>query len=242
MIILISLATFVSTLLGGLFALKFRDKLHLVLGFSAGAVIAVAFFDLIPEAIELGKVFYDEHTILIFVAIGFFLYLVLDRLVFLHTHGHEEEVQENSHTHRGILGAGSLSIHSFMDGMAIGLAFQVSAVIGVVVAVAVLAHDFSDGINTVSVILKNKGAGKNAFYWLIVDAVAPVAGAVSTLFFSVPQSILAIILALFSGFFLYIGASDLVPESHHAHPKFLTTAMTVIGALVLFVVVRLAHI
>jgi ZIP family zinc transporter len=116
----------------------------------------------------------------------------------------------------------------------------VSLEVGAVVTVAVLAHDFSDGINTVNVILKNKGDKKSAYKWLLMDAVAPVLGAASTLFFSLPTEILAVILAVFAGFFLYIGASDLIPESHHGHPKLLTTAMTVLGMAVLFVVIRLA--
>jgi ZIP family zinc transporter len=282
MIILIAFATFVSTLTGGLVALKLKDKLHLILGFSAGAVIAVAFFDLMPEAISLGSKYYSGATILSIVALGFLVYLVLDRVIFLHSHvnqqihawpiqqviqqnhawlrawpddhdnvhtyGHENHSQEETATaheskqiQRGILGAGSLSIHSFLDGVAIGLAFQVSAAIGAIVAIAVLVHDFSDGINTVNLILKNKGEGARAFRWLIVDAIAPVVGVASTLFFTLPESALAIILAIFSGFFLYIGASDLIPESHHGHPKFLTTAMTILGAGILYLAIHVTN-
>ncbi len=248
MVILIALAAFVATLCGGLMALRFKDKLHLILGFSAGAVIGVAFFDLLPESINLGSKFYDIGTLTSITAIGFLVYLLLDRLVFLHAHAHShdhgdhsEEV-EGKQISRGILGAGSLSIHSFLDGVAIGLAFQVSAAIGAIVAVAVLVHDFSDGINTVNLILKNRGEGKFAFKWLIVDALAPVVGAASTLFFSLPEKSLSVVLAIFAGFFLYIGASDLIPESHHAHPKFLTTAMTILGAAVLFTAVHFANI
>ena len=249
MIILISIATFVATLIGGLFALKFKDKLHLILGFSAGAVIGVAFFDLMPESISLGSKFYELGTITSITAFGFLVYLLLDRTIFFHnhedhdSHGHENlemHVEKSDHKKRGILGAGSLSIHSFLDGVAIGLAFQVSAAIGIIVAVAVLVHDFSDGINTVSLILKNHGRSKNAFKWLIVDAIAPVLGAASTLFFSLPEQVLSIVLALFAGFFLYIGASDLVPESHHSHPTFQTTIMTILGALVLYVAIHFA--
>ena len=130
MVILIAFATFISTLLGGLFALRFKDKLHLVLGFSAGAVISVAFFDLLPEAIMLGGQYYDPATILQFTAVGFMVYLILDRLVFYHAHHGDDErehVAHKPHTSRGMLGAGSLALHSFLDGVAIGLAFQVSS-------------------------------------------------------------------------------------------------------------------
>ena len=246
MIIWISIATLVSTFLGGMFALRFKDKLHLILGFSAGAIIGVAFFDLLPEAIELGSKNYNVSYITSIMALGFIVYTILDRFIFFHSHNQDEhELDEQAEKHinkRGILGAGSLSVHSFLDGAAIGLAFQVSAAVGVIVAVAVLVHDFSDGINTINLVLKNSGTRAQAFKWLLVDAIAPVLGVLSTLFFSVPESALGIILAIFSGFFLYIGASDLLPESHHSHPTAWTTFTTVLGIAVLYGAIRFAGI
>lgn len=237
MIIFISIATFLATLCGGLFALHLKDRRHLVLGFSAGAIIGVAFFDLMPEAITLAGGAYGAKFIPTVIAMGFVSYLILDRFILLHGHGSEE-----GNVHRGIFGAGSLSLHSFLDGVAVGLAFQVSSAVGAIVAVAVLAHDFSDGINTVNLILKNQGTRRDASRWLFVDALAPVIGIVATLFFTLPKETLGIFLALFAGFFLYIGASDLLPESHHAHPVWFTTAMTLFGVGVLFLVVRFASI
>lgn len=245
-VFLISLATFVATLIGGLFALRFRDKLHLILGFSAGAVAGVALFDLLPEAIELGTKYHTAATISLFIALGFFGYLVLDRLILLHTHDDEQLGSPTSPwksdfqvASRGSFGALTLATHSFLDGIAIGIGFQVSPAIGVVVTAAVLTHDFSDGINTVNFVLKNGGSWKNAFRWLLVDAVAPVLGAISTLFFYIPETMLSLILAIFVGTFLYLSASDLIPESHHRHPRALTTVMTLLGALVLYTIVHL---
>ncbi len=235
-IFLVAAAAFGATLLGGLFALRFKDKLHLILGFSAGAVIGVAFFDLLPEAIELGSSYFDISTITSIVALAFVIYLFLDRVVLLHAHTDEE-----SHGHRGMLGAGSLSFHSFLDGVGIGFAFQVSPAVGAIVAAAVLTHDFSDGINTVNMILKSSGSQRDAFRWLILDAAAPVLGIISTFFFVVPEYALGIILASFCGFFLYIGASDLLPESHHRHPTLWTSCATALGIAVLYVAVSLAH-
>ena len=234
MIVIITIATFLATLLGGLFALRLKDRLHLILGFSAGAVIGVAFFDLIPEAVILGGTTYDPSFITTIMAVGFVFYLLLDRLFLMH--GHDEHC---AHEGRGRVGAGSLSLHSFLDGVGIGLAFQVSPTVGAIVAVAVLTHDFSDGINTVGFILKNGGDRKKALKWLLVDAIAPVLGVLSTLFFSVQDTTLALLLALFAGFFLYIGASDLLPESHHAHPVKWTTFATVLGIGVMYSVIRL---
>lgn len=237
----IGFAAFFATLLGGLFALRFRDRLHLILGFSAGAVIGVAFFDLLPEALNLGTKIYPINIVTSIVAAGFIAYLILDRFVFLHTHLQEDEEEADKHHHGGELGAGSLSLHSFLDGVAVGLAFQVSSAVGAIVAVAVLVHDFSDGINTVSLILKGGADRQKALSWLVVDALAPVLGVISTLFFALPEAFLGLILAVFTGFFLYIGASDLLPESHHKHPTAWTTMATVLGIAVLFIAIKLAN-
>ncbi|MEK7553735.1 MAG: ZIP family metal transporter, partial [Patescibacteria group bacterium] len=145
----------------------------------------------------------------------------------------------NTSNNRGAFGALTLSAHSFFDGMAIGVGFQVSTVVGIVVAVAVLTHDFSDGINTVNLVLKNGGSWKQAFRWLLVDAAAPLLGAASTLLFTIPESAIGLVLAIFVGTFIYLSASDLIPESHHRHPRALTTVMTLIGAFVIYMVVRL---
>ena len=247
MIILISIAAFCATLLGGLFALHLKDRLHLVLGFSAGAVLGVAFFDLLPEALTLIGNAFEPGVVFTIVAVGFVLYLLLDRVFLFHSHGevvaHTDECTEPEHVHhvrRGILGAGSLAVHSFLDGLAIGLAFKVSSAVGVVVAFAVLAHDFSDGINTVSLILRNKGNRALALRLLFIDALAPVVGVVTAYFLAIKEQDLGLLLALFAGFFLYIGASDLLPESHHAHPVKWTTFATVLGMGTLYAVINLA--
>ncbi len=229
----IALGACLATTVGGLLAIGLRGRLHLVLGYSAGAVIAVAFFDLLPELLEVGRPFFDPRLLLAVTACGFFAYMLLDRLMTLHGHGEEGDLIT-----RGWLGAGSLSTHSFLDGFAIGVAFQASRATGVVVAVAVLVHDFSDGLNTVNVVLKNGGSRGTALRWLAADAIAPVAGAAVSLLVTFPASALAQILAVFAGFFLYIGASDLLPESHHAHPRFFTTFATLLGAATLYVVTR----
>jgi zinc transporter ZupT len=226
LLLIIAMAAFCATFAGGMFALRLHDKLHLVLGFSAGAVIAVAFFDLLPEAIALGTPHHSITTLLACSGLGFLCYLVLDRIEWLRV--------------KSGAGAGSLSAHSLLDGVAIGLAFHASGPAGIVVTVAVLIHDFSDGINTSSLILKSSGNRGRALRWLWADALAPGLGIASTLLFTMSPGELGILLALFSGFFLYIGASDLIPESFHAHPKFLTTFMTLLGAAVLYLAIAFA--
>ena len=140
---------------------------------------------------------------------------------------------------RGTLGAARLSLHSLLDGVAIGLGFQVSPTVGIVVAIAVLAHDFSDGINTVNVIVRHGGDFRRALRWLLLDAIAPVIGVLATPSSPLPES-LGLVLSLFCGFFLYIGASDLLPESHHAHPRVLTGLMNIMGAAVIWLAIHFA--
>ena len=237
MIFLIGFAAIISTSLGGLFTIRFRDKLHLILGFSAGAVLAVALFDLLPEAISLAGKIHGISFITLFTAIGFSAFMILDRIFSIHQH---DEMECDKSSHRGKLSAAALCFHSFLDGLGIGFAFKVSPAIGWIIATAVLVHDFSDGVNTVNIILKNHGGRMLALKVLMIDAIAPMIGIIATFFFVVSEPILGLILAIFAGLFLYIGASDLIPESHHNHPGFGTTAMTILGIATLYIVIRLA--
>ena len=230
LLLLIAGAAFCATLAGGLLALRLKDKLHLVLGFSAGAVIGVAFFNLLPEALEVGQKYDSPGTLLAWACFGFLLYLILDRAILYRAQAPQHEDHEISRNpQHGSLGAASLSAHSLLDGIAIGLAYQTSPATGAIVTIGVLTHDFSDGINTMNLVLKDGGSRQQGLRWLMIDALAPGTGIISTMFFTLPERFFGIALAIFYGFFLYIGASDFIPESHHAHPKFLTTIMTLLG-------------
>jgi zinc transporter ZupT len=248
LLLTLAIAAFCMTYAGGLLALKLAARMHWVLGFSAGAVVAVAFFDLLPEALELGARTFGVTRIFACAAAGFLVYLLFDRVMLSRGQRFRDQftagqpgAREAAHG-RATLFAGSLSLHSFLDGIAIGLAFQASTAVGAVVAIAVLTHDFSDGINTMNVVLRNDSNRRRALQWLLADAIAPGLGIFSTLFFRVQGDVLGIILALFSGFFLYIGASDLIPESHRAFPRALTTLMTLLGIAVLYAAVTLAQV
>jgi zinc transporter ZupT len=231
-LLLIGIAAGVATLIGGSLALRFKDKIHLILGFSAGAVIGVAMFDLLPEALQIGQSFHTVSTITTVVVIGFIAYMMLDRILLIAT--------SKDGGHRGHVGAGSLTVHSLLDGLGIGLAFQVSPALGAVVAIAVLVHDFSDGINTVNLSLFGTGKNHVARGWLIADALAPLVGIYLASFLRVPESILSLVIALFAGFFLYIGASELLPDSHHRYPRLWTSVMTVLGVVVIWAAIHFA--
>jgi ZIP family zinc transporter len=231
-VLLLALATSVSTMGGGLLAIALRDRLPLVLGFSAGAVIGVAFFDLLPESLAAGAAFHHRRDLLSLAALGFFIYALLDRLVAPHGEGKVASA-------RGPVGAAIFSTHSLLDGYVLGVAFQAGHEIGIVVAAAILAHDFADGLNTVNVVLKNGGSRGHALRWLAVDSIAPLIGAGLSLAFAPPANLVGPLLAAFGGFFLYIGASDLLPDAYRARPRIDTTLAAVAGAGLLYLVTRL---
>lgn len=230
-----------STFLGGLFGLRhFRDRRHLILGFTAGVLLAVVAFDIFPEIIE--QVFqYQINPLypMIALVIGFLIFHILEKWVLMH-HAHESDYSLHTHPVVGTLSALALSAHSFLDGVGIGLGFQVSSVTGILVAIAVIAHDFSDGLNTVSLMLMHKNTGKKALVMLFLDAIAPVLGGLSTLLFSLPSSYLVIYLGFFAGFLLYIGASDILPEAHSKDSSVSTILSTVFGVVFIYIVSLIA--
>jgi ZIP family zinc transporter len=231
LLVVLGLAAGLATFAGGVLALRLADRVNLILGLSAGAVVGVALLDLLPEALKLGPPARMPMTTTL-VALGFLIYLVIDRSFLL--------AAKDGGGHRGHLGAASLTAHSLLDGLAIGLGFQASPAVGVVLAAAVLAHDLADGAHTGAVSQMGGRSVIRARAWLAADALAPLAGIGLSRLVSPPPQALAWLLALFAGFFLYIGASELLPGSHHGHPSVWTTVTTVVGVAVIWAVVRLA--
>lgn len=238
---LVALTAFVSTLAGGIVALKNRDRLHRILGFTAGVLVGVVALELIPEIFELiNKTGSDPSVPMVALVIGFLAFHIVEKLTIIHS-AHEDEYEtDHKHPRVGLYSALALSAHSFLDGVGIGLAFQVNAKVGLAVALAVIAHDFADGLNTVTLMLAHRNSPKRAVMLLLLDAIAPVAGAASTLLFTLSDSNLLIYLGFFAGFLLYIGASDILPEAHAKHPSRLTLALTVAGVVLIYLVSRVS--
>lgn len=236
--ILLSISTFVSTLLGGVFGIKHKDKLHYIMSFTAGVLIAVCFFDILPEVVSLTI---EQHlnmtNAFIALVIGFLVFHILEKTIIIH-HGHEQEYAEHQHPTVGIFGASGLSFHSFLDGVGIGLGFHVSTHTGLLIALAVIAHDFSDGLNTVTLMLRNKNSVKKTIIFLLLDAITPIIGVFSTYFFNIPNHLLQLYLGFFAGFLLYLGASDLLPEAHSRHSSYKLIGLTILGVIFIFTVTR----
>lgn len=237
-VVLLALATFASTTLGGLVALRNRDRLHLVLGFTAGVILGVVAFDVLPEMVELARDTGTDFGVpMIALVVGFLAFHVVEKSILIHE-GHEAEYGAHTHPAVGLASALALAGHSLADGIAIGLAFQVGSDVGVAVALAVIGHDFADGLNTMALMLASGNSRRRSIALLLVDAVAPVVGAASTLLFTLSDTGLLLYLGAFAGFLLYIGASDILPEAHANHPSRLTLVMTIAGTALMWVLVQ----
>ncbi len=228
-----------STVVGGLFALKAKSRLPLVLGFTAGILLGVVAFDILPEIVELiQRQALSFGVPMVALVIGFLTFHALEKLVLIH-HAQEEAYAGHRHPAVGFLSALALTGHSFLDGVGIGFAFQVSNHTGAMVALAVVAHDFADGMNTVSLMLINRNPPRQAVVMLALDAVAPIAGAASTIFLRLPPGALAVYLGFFGGVLLYIGAADILPEAHSERSSPVTIVLTCAGTVFVYWVAQI---
>ncbi len=212
--------------------------MHRFLGYTAGVLLGVVAFDLLPEIFKLlNEQHRDTRSAMIALVAGFFVFHIIEKSILIH-HTNESEYEQHKHPHVGIASALALIGHSFLDGVGIGLGFQAGEAVGITVAIAVIAHDFTDGLNTVNLMLLNKNRPRKAALFLLFDALAPVLGAASTLLFHVSDGVLIIYLGFFAGFLLYIGASEILPEAHSKHSSYRTIGLTVAGVIFMFVVTQ----
>ncbi|MGW5335790.1 ZIP family metal transporter [Streptomyces bauhiniae] len=238
MAVLVALGAFLMTLAGGWTAQRVTDRRHLVLGLAGGLMLGVVGLDLLPEALEAAghQVFGVPAALVLFVA-GFLLAHLVERLLA----GRQAAHGAGEHTHRapevGLTAAAAMVGHSFMDGVAIGAAFQIGGGMGLSVALAVIAHDFADGFNTFTITSLYGNARRRAVAMLVADACAPMLGALSTMFVHIPEPLLGGYLGLFGGALLYLAAAEILPEAHHDHPARSTVLCTVAGAAFIWLVV-----
>ncbi len=226
----VAFSTFLATMAGGIFALRTTTHIGVVIALGAGVRIGAAFFDLAPESARaLGSL----DAAMLWAGIGFLAFYILERLTLLHV-GHEHGQVLDRHEHVGILGAGGMSVHSLLDGVAIGAAFHAGTELGLIVAIVVVLHDFSDGIGTVSILIANNASRRTAFRWLVVDAVAPMVGALVAFGIDVEGPALGALLGIFVGFFLYVGGAELLPEAHRKERSGWVMIATVAGALFIY--------
>lgn len=238
--LILAAVTALATTAGGLLALKSKDRLHIVLGLAAGLLLGLVAFDLLPEIFELNsnELFHAPAVSVAFIA-GFILLHLIERALGSHEPSDSEYAQDHQHTHNlaGTVGALTMSGHVFLDGVALGIAFQVSNALGIAIFVALLVHAFSDGLNTVSLLVKSGNWSKRATWLLAVDAIMRISGATLGTYITISDPVLGLYLAAFAGMLIYLATSHILPEAHSKHSSKLTMLATLLGIIIMWLVV-----
>ncbi|MET8503952.1 ZIP family metal transporter [Streptomyces sp. NPDC004787] len=256
MAVVVALGAFLMTLFGGWTAQRVTDRRHLVLGLAGGLMLGVVGLDLLPEAMEAAgrPLFGVPQALLLFVG-GFLFAHVVERLLATRRAAHGAETGQKTPEGApagaaeqtaertpevGLVAAAAMVLHSLMDGIALGAAFQVGGGMGVTVALAVITHDFADGFNTYTLTSVYGNDRRKAVAMLVADAVAPIAGAGLATLLTLPEELLGSYLGFFGGALLYLAAAEILPEAHHTHPARTTLLCTVAGAAFIWLVVGLS--
>ncbi len=234
--ILLAIITCFSTLLGGIFASRRRKGIGILGAFAAGVLITTSLLDLLPQTFRLAtSVNVPLEDVMALTVVGFLFLYIVSRMITSHVFNKDGEYIEVKHPLGGLFATSELSVHSFIDGLAIGFGFEADIHVGIIIAIAVICHDFTDGLSTVAVMLNSGNSLKNSIRMLLLDAIAPVLGAVVALFIEVQQYYIVLLLPFFAGGFLYLGASDLLPQAHEENPQTLTVVSCVAGFVLIFV-------
>lgn len=235
-LIALGLATGLATFAGGALALRLEGRARGLMAFTRGAVLGVALLELLPAAWATagpGTSGFGVANLgpLAWALLAFLAYLALDR-------GLSAAAGGGASAHRGHLGAASLTLHSLMDGLVVGLAFHASPALGATVAVAVIAHDFADGVNTVNLSLAGGGGRGAAGRWLVADALAPTLGIFLAQGVAIPASGLSPLLAALAGLLLYAGVGEAAFRPGDWSPRPMTALAAMLGFGLIFGVSR----
>jgi zinc and cadmium transporter len=239
MLLPIILSTLIISLisLGGIFLVskRFHERLHYLIAFAAGALLAAAFFDLIPESLHgFEKLGFDVHEALLFVLVGVLLFFMVERFIHWH-HCGKDDCDERP---VGILMLTGDFLHNFLDGILIAGAYLLDFRVGVFTTIAIFAHEIPQEIGDFSVLLHAGYSKKKALLLNFYSALSAVVGGILGYFiFSTFEPVIPFIVAIAAGGFLYIALTDIVPALHH-HEKdgnilFLETIIF-IGTIVAF--------
>lgn len=205
------------SLSGGILLLrakKYRNvAILLTLPFGAGALLAAAFFDLLPEAFKLG----DPRSLLLWTLAGFTLFFVLERSSswFHHHHAHQlESTQYKNAQQRRLIVVGDI-MHNAIDGFTIGAAFLVSIPTGIITTFAVSAHEIPKELGTFAMLLSRGWKDKIVIIANIATALATIVTALIIFFLGSSNHLpVGPLLAVTAGFFIYVAASDIIPDIH----------------------------
>ncbi|OGE27677.1 hypothetical protein A2867_03935 [Candidatus Daviesbacteria bacterium RIFCSPHIGHO2_01_FULL_40_11] len=242
-IIIFTLIGSVVSLIGGILLLV-REKFalsisHYLSSFAAGALLSAAFFDLLPEATEHMEELGVDMNLPLWILIGILTFFLLERFIH-HHHDHTNVPSEEKKSVIPLVVIGD-TLHNFTDGMAIAATFLISIPLGVVTSLAVAAHEIPQEIGDFGLML-NKGLKRQKVLLVnLFSSLAALAGAILIyLYKDSVERLLPIILALTSGFFIYIALANLIPEIHNRDNQkvaFWETIMLLIGVLVVYLAI-----
>jgi len=230
------------SLIGGtlLLGVKRRRQAALLLSlpFAAGALLGAAFLDLLPEALEIAE---GEH-VLMFTLLGFIAFFLLERFAtwFHHHHDHSEGQKASQ---RILVVLGDVT-HNAIDGLAIGAAFLVSIPTGIITTLAVSAHEIPKELGTFALLASRGWQNRTVILANLLTAIATIVAAVIVFTLgSVADELIMPLLAMTAGFFIYVAASDIIPDIHEQPRRIgsIQAVMLVLGVLVLGVTIELLH-
>lgn len=237
-VFLLTLAASAAALMGGYAAIRTKKRLNLALSLTAGLVLGLVMFDLLPEIFDIvQRQGLDPVWPMIAMTAGFLTFHLFEKFIPVHE-ASEGQYSPHRHPRLGVARAVALSGHSFMDGLSIGVAFQVSSAVGIAVALAVIGHRFADGFDTTTFMLFHKNKLSHIKRWLAVVVIMPVAGGLTSLTFTLSETVLAIYLGFFAGLIFYIAASNLLPQAHAGGSSNRNIALTFVGVIFMFIVTR----
>ena len=222
------IATFIGILLMMRFEKVAREYSTYLISLAAGVLLGSAFFSIIPESLELNS------NSLAVVLIGFLLFYLMEHLFIVH--GFHHDVKEHRKHAIGYTSIIGLAVHSVVDGFAIGIGFEIANAIGLIVAIAVILHELPEGITAMTVLIHSGIKKWTAMLYSMIVAVATPAGAIFAYYFldELGKAALGSLFAIAAGSFIYIGASDLIPELHSSNKRF-NTILLLIGVGLIYV-------
>ncbi len=239
-VLFFTIAAALAALAGGYVAIHSRKYLHIALALTAGLVLGVVAFDLLPEVFEgAERQGLDSVWPMLLFVLGFLFFHTVEKLILVH-HGNEEEYGPHQHPNLGITRAVALAGHSFLDGLSIGVGFQINSSVGYAVALAVIGHRFADGFDTANFMLVQRNSVTRIKQLLTFVVLMPILGGLTSLVVTLSETTLTLYLGFFAGVLMYIAASNILPQAHAKHSSYKSLLLTLIGAACMFLITRIA--
>ncbi len=237
-VFILTIAAALAALLGGFVAIHSRKQLHAAMALTSGLILGLVAFDLLPEVFEgIESQNLDSTWPMVLFVVGFLVFHAVEKLILVHE-GAENEYGPHRHPKLGFARAIALAGHSFLDGLSIGVGFQIDPSVGLAVALAVIGHRFADGFDTANFMLLHKNKISQIKGFLAIVVIMPIIGGLASLVVTFSEATLSLYLAFFAGLLMYIAASNILPQAHTKTSSYKAISLTVLGVLFMFVITR----